>query len=171
MGREVRRVPANWNHPTDGTYSNGEVRYRSLFAGPYSEAAAQWDKENEAWLRGMTIDFFTGEEQPKSAAALQYDSFSDWDCERPNVDNYMPEWQDAEKTHYMMYETTSEGSPISPAFETPEQLAQWLADNEASAFGNMTADYDHWLRVAKGGFAPSMVVMAGNLQSGVQALD
>ncbi|MNR40154.1 hypothetical protein D3C85_1584160 [compost metagenome] len=70
----------------------------------------------------------------------------------------------------MMYETTSEGSPISPAFETPEQLARWLADNGASAFGGSTASYASWLRVANGGYAPSAVLSSAGLQSGVEAL-
>lgn len=42
----------------------------------------------------------------------------------------------------MIYETCSEGSPISPAFETPEELARWLTDN---SFGSMTATYEQWL--------------------------
>jgi len=49
----------------------------------------------------------------------------------------------------MMYETCTEGTPISPAFATPEELARWLADNEASAFGGMTASYEGWLRTIK----------------------
>ena len=40
-----------------------------------------------------------------------------------------------ERTHYQMYETCTEGTPISPVMETPENLARWLADNGASAFG------------------------------------
>jgi len=57
----------------------------------------------------------------------------------------------------MMYENTSEGTPISPPFETPEELARWLADNNASAFGGMTATYEQWLATCKGLYAPSMV--------------
>jgi len=70
----------------------------------------------------------------------------------------------------MMYETTSEGTPISPAFATPEELAQWLADNGASSFGSSTASYESWLRVAKGGWAPSAIMDQNGLRSGVEAL-
>ena len=70
----------------------------------------------------------------------------------------------------MMYEDTSEGTPISPAFQTPEELAHWLADTNASAFGNDGASYEAWLRIARGGWAPSMVFTTdGGLQSGVSA--
>jgi len=73
---------------------------------------------------------------------------------------------------WQMWETTSEGSPISPVFETPEGLATWLAKSKASTFGPMTADYDTWLKMIVGsGWAPSMVLSseAKTIQSGVAA--
>lgn len=59
---------------------------------------------------------------------------------------------------WQMWETTSEGSPISPVFGTPEELARWLADTRASTFGSMTAGYDQWLAMIVGpGWAPSAI--------------
>ena len=69
----------------------------------------------------------------------------------------MPQWPDAERTHYQMYESTSEGTPISPIMETPEALARWLTDNSASAFAGMGATYEQWLSTIKRGWAVSMV--------------
>jgi len=70
-----------------------------------------------------------------------------------------------------MYETTSEGSPISPPMESPEALARWLVDNRASAFGNETATYEDWLDMIRGpGWAPTAVRIGGELQSGVKAM-
>jgi hypothetical protein len=86
----------------------------------------------------------------------------------PDKRDYMPDWPEEQRTHYMMYEDTSEGTPISPAFATPEELAQWLVDNGASAFAGETASYDAWLRIARGGFAPSAVLDSGQLKSGVE---
>lgn len=61
--------------------------------------------------------------------------------------------------------------PISPVMETPEKLARWLTDNNASAMGNEGASYEHWLRVCKGGWAPTMVISPGKgIKSGVEAL-
>ena len=68
---------------------------------------------------------------------------------------------------YQMWETTSEGKPISPAFDTEEELAKWLADNNASSFANMTATYDEWLAMIKVGSAPAAVLTSDGLQSGV----
>jgi hypothetical protein len=70
---------------------------------------------------------------------------------------------------YQMWENTSEGSPISPPFATPEELAHWLTENNASAFGEQGASYAGWLRVCKGGWAPSMVIQSGVMTSGVDA--
>ena len=76
---------------------------------------------------------------------------------------------EAECVMYVMYENTSEGTPISPAFETPEALARWLADTGASSFAGMTATYERWLNGARGGYAPSMVMAGGHLMSGVES--
>lgn len=69
---------------------------------------------------------------------------------------------------YQMWENTSEGSPISPVFETPEQLARWLADTRASAMGASTASYADWLATINAGSAMSMVLSNGELMSGVE---
>jgi hypothetical protein len=64
-------------------------------------------------------------------------------CGVPDVYDYMPEWDEEEKTHIMMY--TSSGTSISPAFETPEELARWLTDTNASAYALSTNTYEQWL--------------------------
>lgn len=49
-----------------------------------------------------------------------------------------------------MYETCSEGTPISPIFAGPEELAEWLASNDASTFADHTASRDDWMRIILG---------------------
>lgn len=70
---------------------------------------------------------------------------------------------------WQMWETTSEGSPISPVLASPEELASWLASNGASAFGSLTATYDGWLNMIMQGWAPSAASNNGELMSGVEA--
>lgn len=71
---------------------------------------------------------------------------------------------------YQLWETTSEGSPLSPVFDTPENLAHWLADNNASSFGDQTATYDEWLKFINDiGWACSGVIVDGKIESGVTA--
>lgn len=66
---------------------------------------------------------------------------------------------------WQMWETTSEGSPMSPVFATPDELATWLADTGASMFGSTTATKDRWLSIITGDdfahvvIAPGVVVM------------
>ena len=139
MGREVRRVPADWQHPKK---DNGG--YIPLFEGYKSNAAAFMLMAKNKGLQ-EAVDYMG--------------------C--PDKNDYMPDFEEKEKTHYMMYEDTTEGTPISPAFKEPEELAKWLTNSNGSAFGDMTGSYDGWLRVAKGGFAPSAVLDANGLRSGV----
>lgn len=66
---------------------------------------------------------------------------------------------------YQVWETVSEGSPISPVFGTPEELADWLGEHEPD-----TATREQWLAWIKGpGWAPSFVGGPAGLQSGVAA--
>jgi hypothetical protein len=71
---------------------------------------------------------------------------------------------------WQMWETTSEGSPISPVFPTAEELARWLSDSNASAFGSDGASYEQWLGMCKSGWAPSAVMDAKGFRSGVEAI-
>lgn len=164
MGREVRRVPAGWQHPKRVVQGfNGPVEcYKPLFPGErYQPAVDSWDEECAKWKAGWRPDY-----GPDTRAM----TFEEWEGERPDRDDYMPSWPAEERTHLMMYEDTSEGTPISPAFATPEELARWLADNGASWFGDSTGTYEGWLRIARGGWAPSMVVIGGEVLSGADGL-
>lgn len=166
MGREVRRVPANWQHPKikelDWRTGQMKERYQPMFDRPFGPEMQEWYEAWQAWERGERPSYCSPEN-----ASLPY-----WEYGNPPPDPafYRPDWKDEERTHLMMYEDTSEGTPISPAFKTPEELARWLVDNDASALAGETASYESWLRVAQGGWAPSMVMSASGLQSGVSAL-
>ena len=164
MGREVRRVPANWQHPKISVpdWRTGQMveRYQPMYDRPFEPAMREWYAEWQAWERGERPSYCSEE-----CARMKFWEYNDGP---PDPKFYRPDWTDAERTHLMMYEDTSEGTPISPAFETPEELARWLVDNNASAFGNSTASYEAWLRIARGGWAPSMVVDASGVHSGVE---
>lgn len=82
----------------------------------------------------------------------------------------MPDWPEVQRTHYQMYESVSEGTPISPVCESPEALARWLVEHNASACGDQTASYEGWLRVAQGGYAPTGILMGGRFTNGVDGL-
>lgn len=69
---------------------------------------------------------------------------------------------------WQMWETTSDGSPISPPCKSAEDLAKWLAENKASAFGSSGATYEQWLGMINAGWAPSLVVHGGKFENGVE---
>lgn len=169
MGREVRRVPADWQHPKQQVpdWRTGRMveRYKPLYPGErYQPAVDEWDEECAKWKAGWRPEYCTDAE----SRAMTYEQYSG---QRPHRDDYMPNWPAEQRTHLMMYEDTTEGTPISPAFTTPEELARWLADNNASAFAGEGASHEGWLRVVRGGWAPSAVSVGGGLLvSGVDAL-
>lgn len=153
-------VAPNWEHPRDN-YG----KPIPLLASNFAEADHEWNLGYRKWQLGLVRDYRAG--GFRARAPDESGRYTDWAGTRPSPDDYMPDWPEFERTHFMMYEDTSEGTPISPPFATAEELAQWLADTGASAFADETASYDQWLRVAKGGFAPSMIMQDGVLTSGV----
>lgn len=163
MGREVRMVPKDWQHPKDQRFTGEQSRYLALYEGSwYADRLSDWEEESAKWARGEYPDYVDDESKNLT--------YEEWGGEKPDPADYMPNWPESERTHYMMYEDTSEGTPISPAFETPEELARWLADTGASSFGNSTATYEQWLKVCKGGWAPDLVADANGVKTGIELL-
>lgn len=144
MGREVRRVPANWQHPT---YCDPEVE--EVVQQAYIPLYAHFPYNAEEIQEGLACGWLK-------------DAPPHYGCD------VMPDWPLKERTHWQMYETTTEGTPISPVCDSPEALAQWLADNKASAFAGMTATYEQWLAMIHEGSALSMILDHGVMRSGVE---
>ena len=72
---------------------------------------------------------------------------------------------------WQMWETVSEGSPISPVFATAEQLASWLAETGANAGAGRTATAEQWLAMIEAGSSlGSFASLNGQLMSGVEAV-
>jgi len=165
MGREVRMVPSDWEHPKQ----NGS--YIPLYGGLHSTRVQEWDREAEMWKNGKCKNWVNGEWVDIDAENVNL-PFEEWSGKRPQKEDYMPEWSPGECTYLMMYETCTEGTPISPAFETPEELARWPVDNDASPFADMTATYEQWFATCKDGCAPSAVYSPNTgLISGVAAME
>lgn len=98
----------------------------------------------------------------RAAAKIRGMEFTEYNC--PKFKEYDPPEGDG----YQLWETTSEGSPMSPVFQTPEELAKWLDINQISSFSDMTCNYDQWLNFIYGSqWAPSAIIENGELKSGV----
>ena len=59
-----------------------------------------------------------------------------------NIEDYMLEWFDEQRTYLMMYENISEGTLILFVFKMLEELVCWLVDNGVSAFGGSIVIYE-----------------------------
>lgn len=83
------------------------------------------------------------------------------------------EWEQTEPPSgegYQIWETVSEGSPISPVFSDPKILAEFMA-NSPPWGGAKATTAEKWLEWIVGpGWAPSGVITNGVYQDGVNAV-
>lgn len=69
---------------------------------------------------------------------------------------------------WQLWETTTEGSPTSPVFSTPEDLARWMASNDCLFAGTRPVSYESALTwITSTGWAPSMVGTSAGVVDGV----
>lgn len=123
MGRELRRVPEGWEHP-----KNYAGNYIPLCDSDIYYSLVE-DFEEMLKEKGIheTLKRFEG---------------------GPNPNEYMLVDVPKEKrTKFQMYENTSEGTPISPVFDTSADLCSWLVENNASWFADFEATYEQWMSV------------------------
>lgn len=176
MGREIRKVPADWQHPMYATeqliidggddstledfvrafarprYGMREI-YHPLYDCSQREAMADWLEEKTEFEQDMT---------PEGIQHRSEYTFEEWHGEAPDPEYHRPDWPEESRTHYQMYETVSEGTPVSPVFAALEELIEWLttqgySPQAARAF-------------VKQGWAPSLVGVSGvGLWDGVTA--
>ena len=140
MGREIRRVPADWEHPKD-------VRghYQPMFDRTHQQAVSEWDDDCYAFIHDP-------EEQAKAKQA-GCASCADWHGDRPDDDDYYrPEWPEGTAIAYQVYETVSEGTPTSPVFNSKVNLRAWLIGQ-----GHSEDATDKFIEME---WAPSMIVSA-----------
>lgn len=128
-----------------------------------------------------------------SLSGLGHDAINQWivvgaECKRLGIDSTCPHcagngviWDSPEDEQaaeawepsdppagdgYQIWETVSEGSPISPVFATPEELAKHMAGKPWGA--DKGSSYEMWLRFINGpGWALSLIIDANGVRSGV----
>lgn len=87
-------------------------------------------------------------------------AYESWEQEEPPAGDG---WQ--------VWETVSEGSPITPVFSTPEALARWCANDDNDKSVTRGLSYERWLKFITGpGWAPSMISFGGQVMSGVEGV-
>ena len=113
----------------------------------------------------------------------------EWACdEAPPDPKYYRPWRDEEATWFQLWETVSEGTPVSPPFETKEGLIDYLAEN-GDFWDQKRCHEPDWQTLWRGkpgisgwgkekasrfvngpGWAPTFVIEDGRIMDGVSAL-
>jgi hypothetical protein len=124
MGREVRRVPPKWEHPRytkeDAPYRNLVGEYRRCYDRDYETAAKKWISDFHLWQSGEHPD-------QKQGYGKSMSYYWEW-CAPPTADTCRPAFIEA-PTWYQVYETVTEGTPVSPPFATLGKLEDWIVTN------------------------------------------
>lgn len=147
MGREIRKIVPGWEHPKD---ENGN--FIPLYDQYYEDAAQEWIANFIAWDIDHT--------DPDYKKHPEY-HFWEWDGSPPDPESYRKEKWTVEPTWYQMYETISEGTPVSPAFATKQELIDYLV--RYGDYWDQKRGDGGWSREAAQDFvdkewAPSMIV-------------
>jgi len=94
----------------------------------------------------------------------------DRDDERPDPSKYMPDWTPEEATAYQVYETSSEGTPVSPVLPDRDALIHWLTtDGSGMGIGGrrMPLTPEQAEKFAERTYAPSIIATGGYFGSGL----
>jgi len=144
MGRELRKVPANWEHP-----KNDNGSYQPMFNRFYGDALSEWLEEHQKWEAGTHEDLIDKPERKE-----EYPFYAMWGGNPPDVEYYQTKkYAPEELTHIQLYETTSEGTPKSPVFKADEleKLCEFAAEN-CTTFGSFKATKEKWMQMLKDDF-------------------
>jgi len=205
MGREIRKVPPNWKHPEKEEYSlfnpTSERRLIPMYDKNYDDAVNEWNDGIILWNKGehpvqiehrkkiIKEPYKRSNDTPEDLEITnrlnnpEYYSVSNgynyWDYfGMPPKEERYHKFKSDEATWFQLYETVSEGTPVTPPFATREELADYLAENgdfwdqKRRKEGNSFMDCNPWGKEAAykfvfgGGYMPSMITANGKCLTG-----
>ena len=161
MGREIRRVPPNWEHPM----TEFGDRYQPLHDRDYEKEASEWLNNAILWDQGMHDD----QKDPDFESAKECKFYWEWAGEPPDKEHYRPKYKE-EPTWYQVYETVTEGTPVSPPFATEEELIDYLVENGDfwdQRRGDPPPSREAATSFVKLGFVPSMMISHEGVKTGI----
>lgn len=180
MGREVRRVPVNWNHPTMVDHTGRECA-QPMFDKRFEDTAKKWKDDLAKWEQGLRPACISGKMvwQPLNEwlyrdKATPNQEWWEYEGDPPSDRSTYRPWLDAEATWFQVWETVTEGTPVTPPFATREELIDYLVTNgdfwdqkrRAEGRDKMGIGCEPWGRNAatkfvNAGWAPSMIMTNG----------
>ena len=180
MGREIRKVIPNWEHPRrdckhspwaggcDDARQNDGKCFQPMYDEDYESAMAEFIENHNLWLKGEHPD-----QKDKDWDVSGYRYYAQWNGNAPDVEYYRPKWTKEEATWFQLYETISEGTPVSPAFATQEELIEYLVIN-GDFWDQQRGEAPYSRRAAekmvRGGWALSAISVNGQFYSGAEGL-
>lgn len=143
MSREIRRVPADWEHPTqyDGSYQPQRATY-------YGDVLNKWLENHNLWEAGTHPDLIAD-----PSLKTDYPFYALWNGDAPEIAYYRKHrYSEQELTHIQLYSTTTEGVPISPLFRADEmeQLCEYAAEH-CYMFADLRGTKEQWMSLFKDG--------------------
>ncbi|MFT5280933.1 MAG: hypothetical protein ACI9AR_000375 [Flavobacteriaceae bacterium] len=98
LNREVRRVPKDWKHPKDASGA-----FIPLMDGRYFKIhLSEWKKQKKNNIENCGS--------------------------KPIKSEYTKDWAEEERIHYQIYQTTTEGTPVSPVKKNTKELSEWFVE-------------------------------------------
>ena len=159
MGREIRMVPPNYQHPQVWR-SYGQIGYQPMFNRGYSEAVDEYRTEFARW---RISECPAKCEDPVAEFEAYYGP-----APKPE---YYRTYRLEDATWYQLWETVSEGTPVTPPFATKDELVDYLVahgdfwDQERRRKGVISVPVGPWKReeaeslVFGSGWRPTLMVM------------
>lgn len=199
IAKEANRLCYHWNGSWSHHLNEDDIN-ALIEGGRLMDFTHTW-KSGDGWKEKVPKYIPTPEEvNTWSIISMGHDSINSWCCvsaeckklgyettcstcrgegviwksesDRNKYDSWLPTeppcgdgWQ--------LWETVSEGSPISPVFKTPEELAKWLAESNEYSWrkNDYGTTYEQWLTfIIKVGWAPSFMGDGTNFSTGVKGL-
>lgn len=182
VAREARRLVSHYNSSWSHHLNDADVA-ALIEADRLRDFTHTWTKENR-WQKKTPPYIPTPQEVNEwSLGGFGHDSINQWvvvkaecarlgaetSCKRcdgegqlwptPEIQAAYENWEKIDPPNgvgYQVWETVSEGSPISPVFADPEALAEYLSSHNRGVDEGTTKE--QWLRFILGpGWAPSLI--------------
>ena len=173
--REAQRLIEMWNEQWCHHLSQEDVD-ALIEAGRLMDFTHGWER-GEGWTPKEPVPFVSAEQVNEwSIGGFGHDSINQWVCIKakcaregasvtcsvcegecvvwpsPEVKAAYDNWEMEEPPEgegWQLWETVSEGSPTSPVFATPDELARWCEGN-ATIFAREKMSYRQWLQQITG---------------------
>ncbi len=119
MGRKLVMVPPNWQHPNNAD-GHPQPMYDQWFEDAFDEWLAEFDRIRTGDLTDIERECY-----PSSRP------LAEWllDEGAPHDLAYYRPWRDEEATWFQVWQTVSEGSPVTPPFATKGELVDYLVEH------------------------------------------